>query len=97
MNLNDEQQNFPEKDIKASLNNSSLQKENPLTGLKPDYRKELDRLRQAAIAKGASENADWVYFRSPEWTWRDLCGREGWLLYDPSTNKQYAFVATVIN
>lgn len=21
----------------------------------------------------------WIYFRSPDWTWRELCGRSGWL------------------
>ena len=35
--------------------------------------------------------AEWVYFRSPDWTWQNLCGRAGWMLWDPSTGEQFCF------
>lgn len=41
--------------------------------------------------------AEWVYFRSPDWTWQQLCGREGWMLWDPSTGEQFAFRMTVMS
>jgi hypothetical protein len=41
--------------------------------------------------------AEWVYFRSPDWTWEALCGRAGWILWDPSTGEQFAFRLTVMS
>jgi hypothetical protein len=41
--------------------------------------------------------AEWVYFRSPDWTWGALCGRAGWMLWDPSTGEQFAFRLTVMS
>ena len=41
--------------------------------------------------------AEWVYFRSPDWTWEALCGRAGWMLWDPSTGEQFAFRLTVMS
>jgi hypothetical protein len=41
--------------------------------------------------------AEWVFFRSPEWTWQAMCGREGWMLWDPSTGEQFAFRLTCMN
>ena len=39
----------------------------------------------------------WIYFTSPEWTWKELCGREGWLLFDRERQAQHAFRMTVMN
>jgi hypothetical protein len=53
--------------------------------------------RDRAIQQsGATENAQWIYFSSPAWTWKQECGREGWL-YDPETRMQYGFVMTAMN
>lgn len=42
-------------------------------------------------------SAEWVYFRSPEWTWQNMCGRAGWMLWDPSTGEQFVFRMTVMS
>lgn len=41
--------------------------------------------------------AEWVYFRSPDWTWEALCGRAGWMLWDPSTGEQFCFRLGIMN
>jgi len=38
-----------------------------------------------------------VYFCSPEWTWEDLCGREGFLIYCPHCRVQWRFHGTKLN
>lgn len=41
--------------------------------------------------------AEWVWFTSPEWTWAALCGRAGWMLWNPETGEQFHFHCEVIN
>lgn len=44
-----------------------------------------------------SENLTWVFFRSPSWTWRNLCGREGFLSICTDHKRQVDFVITGMN
>ena len=39
----------------------------------------------------------WVFFRSPPETWRWLCGREGWFVFDYEKLKTKAFIVTIRN
>ena len=39
----------------------------------------------------------WIYFSSPDWTWDALCGRAGWLLWNPQTEDQVYFDMTVLS
>lgn len=39
----------------------------------------------------------WIYFRSPQWTWKNLCGRAGWYVIDGQNLKIKAFIKTVMN
>lgn len=77
---------FPVEDIEASIANKELQRSHDYQEQKPEERARLDDAK-----------AKWFYFRSPPWTWKNLCGREGWIMYDPKRQKQYAFLATLIN
>jgi hypothetical protein len=88
---------FPPGDVEASANDPALQRQSSLEHLRDDQRQEFQRLRAEAIRQGATEAVRWIYFRSPEWTWRSECGREGWLLYDPETGAQHAFFMTVMS
>jgi hypothetical protein len=88
---------FPPDDVATSLADATLQKEHRIGNLEPGAQSELEETRQAAIAGGASASTRWIYFSSPPWTWEQLCGREGWLLYDPATERQLEFVMTVMN
>lgn len=88
---------FPPEDVATSLDDSSLQDEHRVGELDPGLRSRLEKAQQDAVAEGASASTRWIYFSSPPWTWEQLCGREGWLLYAPATKEQLEFVMTVMN
>jgi 2-keto-4-pentenoate hydratase len=96
---------FPTEDVMASLNDDALQKEHSLEAYleqaDPGKLAEARGIWQAevdaAIADGGSQETRWIYFRSPPWTWEQLCGREGWLLVDPRTGRQFQFLMTAMN
>jgi hypothetical protein len=88
---------FPVEDVEASLADHDLQRRHRYDELPEGEREHLERLRFEAIEPRASGEPRWIYFRSPTWTWRHLCGREGWLLYDREARYQYAFELTVMN
>ena len=39
----------------------------------------------------------WIHFRSPDWTWEHLCGREGPLSLCPNCKIQVEFILEVMN
>jgi hypothetical protein len=39
----------------------------------------------------------WIYFRSPKWTWKRLCGRAGWLGVCDECHLQVRFSLEVMN
>ena len=45
----------------------------------------------------SSNRLVWIYYTSPDWTWEDLCGREGWLSLCPKCKKQIEFKCSVMN
>ena len=45
----------------------------------------------------AKENIFWVYFKSPRSTWKNLCGREGYLSICSKHKIQVDFECTVMN
>ncbi len=52
------------------------------------------------VAEGELESSDnlvWVYFRSPDWTWRKMCGREGYLSICTKHKRQVDFICTRMN
>lgn len=88
---------FPLADVEASLADRRMQMANSIEELSPQQRDQLEEMRRAAIANGASEEAEWVYFSSPDWTWKRHCGREGWLLFDRERLSQHAFHLIVMS
>jgi hypothetical protein len=50
-----------------------------------------------AVAQGLDEKVRWIFFTSPPPTWEHLCGRAGWLLYDPITKSQHDFELILMN
>lgn len=88
---------FPTEDVEASFCDLDLQRDHPIAALSADQRHHFELQREKAIQGGATENARWIYFSSPAWTWEQECGREGWLLYDPETRTQRGFVLTAMN
>ena len=95
--MNETEEIFPVEDVEASLQDTSLQAANSFSELESELRRDLEAARTRAVEAGASQATRWIYFSSPDWTWQRLCGREGWLLYDPETKTQLDFVMTVMN
>ena len=87
---------YPEDEVAGCAADEALQRENGLEAEDP-VREDLERMRSERIGGGADPRIDWIYFRSPEWTWEALCGREGWLLRDPGSGEQLEFVQTAMN
>ncbi len=44
-----------------------------------------------------SEELIWIEFRSPEWTWRSLMGRQGPLSICPECKIQVEFITEIMN
>jgi hypothetical protein len=56
--------------------------------------------RSPATCPQCGHGADglrWIHFRSPEWTWQHLCGREGWLAVCDACRLQVEFHVTMMN
>jgi len=87
---------YPEDEVAECAADEALQRENGLKTEDP-LREDLERMKRRLIDGGADPRIEWIFFRSPEWTWEALCGREGWLLRDPKTGEQLEFVMTVMN
>jgi len=78
---------FPWEDVEAARANTQLQekarRDSPFEG--------------TGVCPRCGEPLTWVYFSSPAWTWRAMCGRAGWLgLCDPC-HLQVDFDLTVIS
>ncbi len=87
---------FPREDVERSRRNTRLQNAKFV-------REERERLAQTShpcecpnCGKTAKE-LEWVYFRSPKWTWENLCGREGWLAICDDCDRQVDFICTILN
>ncbi|MCC6448578.1 MAG: hypothetical protein IT215_07820 [Chitinophagaceae bacterium] len=44
-----------------------------------------------------SEELLWILFRSPDWTWQQLCGYQGPLSICPKCNIQVEFIVQLMN
>ncbi len=55
-------QYFPLKDVEACMNAKII--------AEPNH-------RPCPLCKKPSEELQWIYFKSPDWTWKRLCGRAG--------------------
>lgn len=71
-----EEAHFPWKDVHASENDTKLQQEHPVEKGQGMYG---SRARVCPGCRTPARYLRWVYFRSPDETWANLCGRAGWL------------------
>ena len=58
---------------------------------------ETDRISSSPKPPLLTDYLFWVHFKSPSWTWRKLCGREGYLSICSKHKIQVDFLCTVIN
>ena len=91
------EQPFPDEHVQASIAARRLQAQHQFSDLPPEMRRAMNAEREHAVVAGASERTEWVYFVSPDETWRMLSGRAGWLLYDPESRTQHSYKGELMN
>lgn len=86
-------QEFPWEEVEASRNDTRLQAGQS----SEDFRRECgSEVKCPSCLRPASE-LTWIYFSSPPWTWKMLCGREGWLVVCDNCHLQVKFFCTIMN
>lgn len=60
----------------------------------PPETEDLDGCHGCGRSAGELE---WLYFRSPEWTWTRMCGRAGWMGICPQCRFQIHFFLDTLN
>ena len=68
----------PLEHLTASRRDAALQERG--RALVEEARAEAEDLACPICTRAASE-LTWFYFRSPPWTWRNLCGRQGVVVF----------------
>lgn len=89
-----EQQQFPPEDIAAARNDAGLQREHDAGQGKERY---LQQAHKCPTCGTPPEFLEWFYFNSPDWTWRNLCGRAGWMTYCEWCENQVDFFLEIMN
>jgi len=56
-----------------------------------------ERYRSSVLCPYCGENIIKIYFHSPTWTWKSLCGRAGDLYICPKCRTQKDFILTKMN
>jgi hypothetical protein len=79
---------FPLEHIIACLRDYRLQARHSLAEAMERYGEQLAE---------PVENAAWFYFRSPDWTWENLCGRAGWMVVAKEPPQEVAFFLEIMN
>lgn len=99
---------FPWEDVEA-CRGKGLEKGNSIDGAPAVLGCAADLLPDgppAAGARGAescptcgtlSENLTWIYFVSPPWSWRELCGSAGWITVCDKCHVQVQFFCEAMN
>ena len=79
---------FRIEDIVSSMRDSKLQ-------LKHDVDEAIERY--GSKFDYTAENYIWFWFESPEWTWKNLCGRAGWMVLSKSDLELQDFFLELMN
>jgi hypothetical protein len=78
---------FPLEHIIACMRDDTLQSRHSLT--------DMERYQESLSEP--PENVVWVYFKSPAWTWENLCGRAGWMAVAKEPMREVAFFVEIMN
>lgn len=69
----------------------------PPESARSDPNKHRDRAKPCPLCGAGFESLTLVYFVSPRWTWKDLCGRAGWLTICDKCHIQVEFFCDLMN
>jgi hypothetical protein len=90
----DNEEEFPWEDIAASRKNRSLQRRHDPVEAKSRY---LQSTPSCPDCGRTPSDLRWFYFKSPTWTWGNLCGQAGWMVVCDGCNKQVAFFLEIMS
>lgn len=85
---------FPWEDVRASQRDPRAQAENDVPGARNLYG---PMARPCPKCGTPPDRLTWIVFSSPWWTWRSLCGREGYLTICEPCRFQVDFFMTVLS
>ncbi len=73
---------YPLEDVEACLDTEEI--------AKPNH-------QSCPLCGKPSEELKWIYFRSPTWTWQELCGRAGPMSICPDCGCLVEFICAIMN
>jgi len=85
---------FPWDDVEAARRNTRLQRKYTADKGRKAY---LHMARPCPECGTPAEQLAWFYFESPEWTWRNLFGRAGWMVACDPCRRQTDFFMDRMN
>lgn len=85
---------FPWEDVRASQRDARAQAENDVPVARELYRPSA---RACPKCGTPPDRLTWIFFSSPPFTWRQLCGREGYLTICDPCRYQVDFFMTVMS
>jgi len=84
---------FPWEDVDACADDDNLQQQAASERNGP----KTSAADQLSDCPSCGEGLLWIYFKSPDWTWKDMCGRAGWLAICRKCRIQADFELTRMN
>lgn len=85
---------FPWEDVRASKKIWKKQIPDAISEAKGRY---LAEANGCPCCEKQADNLTWQYFRSPKWTWEQLCGRAGYLTICENCSRQVEFFCEIMN
>jgi len=79
---------FPIEDIVNAMLNADLQSQHNLQDAIKSYGHMVNQM---------SDDCIWFWFESPDWTWKNSCGRAGWMAISKSDLKLVDFFLEIMN
>jgi len=87
-------QRFPWADLERSRNDRKLQRRHPVADAKAEC---LGHAKSCPGCGCAAVDLAWFYFESPSGTWKDECGRAGWITVCDKCRQQVDFFLEVMS
>jgi len=84
---------FPKEDVERCRRAASI-------GRRPvseDFWEQVSESGRCPGCRKPPEQQEWFFFESPAWTWKELCGRAGWMSYCARCDNQVNFILRLMN
>ena len=84
---------FPWDHVESARNDAELQAKNDSKWARLNYGENV----KCPNCNRSGDQLSWYYFSSPSSTWRNLCGRAGWIVVCEPCHQQVQFFSTFMN